>query len=463
MSFFKRIISVIALFLLGTLILYGGTLVLQQKAEDKPQTAFNREETLYFWYTDESMTQFVNSAAVTFGEKEQVRVIPMLTSGNEYLERIYDASIEGKQFPDVYLLGHDQLEKAYLSGVASKIEDVSAICTDYYFPKAAISSVTYHDEKIAYPLSFETSILLYNEDYLLDWARQRAYYELTHVCSTDPETGEETESLIEGYEPSAEEIWVKTEECFARAIPGSLEDILFLADTFDVPEQVEGIMKWDVSDIFYNYWIVGDSISVGGECGDEENTISINNERTLACLQAYTALNQFFYIEPESVTYESVVQDFLEGKIVYTIATSDIISRLQEAENRGELNFHYGVSTMPDVSSELPGRSMSTTNCVVVNGFSEHSENANKFAAFLVKNMANSFYEKTGKLPALLGAEGGTGMADIFRLEYADSIPLPKMMKTSNYWVILERVFSKAWQGVDVTALLQEMEILTTY
>lgn len=463
MSFFKRIISVIALFLLGTLILYGGTLVLQKKAEDKPQTAFNREETLYFWYTDESMTQFVNSAAVTFGEKEQVRVIPMLTSGNEYLERIYDASIEGKQFPDVYLLGHDQLEKAYLSGVASKIEDVSAICTDYYFPKAAISSVTYHDEKIAYPLSFETSILLYNEDYLLDWARQRAYYELTHVCSTDPETGEETESLIEGYEPSAEEIRVKTEECFARAIPGSLEDILFLADTFDVPEQVEGIMKWDVSDIFYNYWIVGDSISVGGECGDEENTISINNEKTLACLQAYTALNQFFYIEPESVTYESVVQDFLEGKIVYTIATSDIISRLQEAENRGELNFRYGISTMPDVSSELPGRSMSTTNCVVINGFSEHSENANKFAAFLVKNMANSFYEKTGKLPALLGAEGGTGMADIFRLEYADSIPLPKMMKTSNYWVILERVFSKAWQGVDVTALLQEMEILTTY
>lgn len=118
---------------------------------------------------------------------------------------------------------------------------------------------------------------------------------------------------------------------------------------------------------------------------------------------------------------------------------------------------------MPDVSSTLPGRSMSTTGTVVVNGFSEHAENANKFAAFLVKDQAGGFFEKTGKLPAVYEEAKEPGMADIFRLEYADSIPLPKMMKTGNFWVILERVFSKAWQGVDVTALLQEMEILTTY
>ena len=463
MSFRKRLYSVAAIVLLGSLVVCGSTFTLQVGEGNQPQTAFRREETLYFWYTDEAMTQYINSAAVAFGEQEKVRVIPVLTSGNEYLEQIYDASLEGKQFPDAYILGHDQLEKAYLSGVASKITDPSGICSEQYFPKAAISSVTYHGAKIAYPLSFETSVLLYNEDYLRTWAEQRAYYELTHQLTEDPETGEQTDTLIEDYEPSAEDIAAKANECFADAIPGSLEDILFLADTFDVPEQVEGIMKWDVSDIFYNYWIVGDSITVGGECGDEEENISINNAKTLECLNAYTALNQFFFIEPETVTYESVVQDFLDGKIVYTIVTSDIIRTLQEAEERGELSFHYGVSTMPDVSSTLPGRSMSTTGTVVVNGFSEHAENANKFAAFLVKDQAGGFFEKTGKLPAVYEEAKEPGMADIFRLEYADSIPLPKMMKTGNFWVILERVFSKAWQGVDVTALLQEMEILTTY
>lgn len=459
MSFRKRFYSVVTIVLLGVLVIYGSTFALSVE-EEGPQTAFQREETLYFWYTDEALTQYINSAAVAFGEQEKVRVIPVLTSGNEYLEQIYEASLEGKQFPDAYLLGHDQLEKAYLSGIASKITDPQGICTEENFPKAALSSVSYHGAKIAYPLSFETSVLLYNEDYLQTWAEQRAYYELTHQLTEDPETGEQVDTPIEGYEPSAEEIAEKAKECYLDSIPDSLDDILYLADTFDVPEQVEGIMKWDVSDIFYNYWIVGDCISVGGECGDEAANISINNAETLECLKAYTALNQFFFIEPETVTYESVVQDFLDGKIVYTIVTSDIIRTLQEA---GELPFHYGVSTMPDVSSTLPGRSMSTTGTVVVNGFSEHAENANKFAAFLVKNQAGGFFEKTGKLPAVYDQTKEAGMEDIFRLEYADSIPLPKMMKTSNFWVILERVFSKAWQGGDVTALLQEMEILTTY
>lgn len=460
MSYRKRFYSVVAVLFLGVLVVYGSTFALQNQ-KDQPQTAFRREETIYFWYTDDSLTQYISAAAVAFGEQEQVRVIPVLKAGNEYLEKIYQASLEAKEYPDVFLLGHDQLEKAYLSGVASKIIDSANLCAEDNFPKAALSSVTYHGEKIAYPLSFETSVLLYNEDYLRTWAEQRAFYELTHQMTEDPETEEWVETPIEGYEPTAEELAEKAEECYTNAIPNSLDDILFLADTFDVPEQVEGIMKWDVSDIFYNYWIVGNSIIVGGECGDEDSNISINNPKTLECLNAYTALNQFFFIEPETVTYESTVQDFLDGKLVYTIATSDIIRRLQEAEASGELTFHYGISTMPDVSDTLPGRSMSTTNTVVVNGFSEHAENANKFAAFLVKDSAGDFYEKTGKLASIYDATGEQGMADIFRLEYADSIPLPKMMKTSNYWVILERVFSKAWQGADVTALLQEMEILT--
>ena len=45
-------------------------------------------------------------------------------------------------------------------------------------------------------------------------------------------------------------------------------------------------------------------------------------------------------------------------------------------------------------------------------------------------------------------------------MEYADSAPLPKMMETGHYWLLLERLFSKAWTGTDVTALLQELEIL---
>lgn len=42
-----------------------------------------------------------------------------------------------------------------------------------------------------------------------------------------------------------------------------------IADTFDAPEGVEGVMKWDVNNIFYNYWIVGNYMIVGGDPGDD--------------------------------------------------------------------------------------------------------------------------------------------------------------------------------------------------
>lgn len=49
-----------------------------------------------------------------------------------------------------------------------------------------------------------------------------------------------------------------------------MDDLLNIADTFDAPEGVEGVMKWDVNNIFYNYWIVGNYMIVGGDPGMTE-------------------------------------------------------------------------------------------------------------------------------------------------------------------------------------------------
>ena len=75
------------------------------------------KETIRFWYADESLSDYVNSAAVAYGEKVDVRVIPELVSESQYLEAINNATIREDVFPDIYLINHDSLEKAYLSGL----------------------------------------------------------------------------------------------------------------------------------------------------------------------------------------------------------------------------------------------------------------------------------------------------------------------------------------------------------
>ncbi len=450
----KRLIAVAAVLVMAAAVLYGSTFVTGDTEEtDASLTWKTEKETIYFWYSDDNMTNFINSAAVSFGEREGVRVIPVLTSESEYLEAISRACADSAQVPDVYLVGHDSLEKAYLAGLATQIQDVAGICNEANFPPAALSAVSYQGMRVAYPLCFETSALICNETYLREWASQIANKELLEAGQAQDNPQEDSAGIAVDPEQLAQ----KTEQYFQNAIPHTVDDILQIADTFDVPEGVTGIMEWDVSDIFYNYWIVGNYMVVGGDAGDDASQIHINNPETIQCLEVYKALNQFFSMESDSMDYETVIEDFCQGRIVFTIATSDVAARLAQAQADGEMGFAYCAAPLPQVNAELKSRTMSVTTAVAVNSYSENEELANRFAAYLVDECAEALYDRTGKVPAKLGADEDDAVLRVFKQAYADSIPLPKMMQTGNFWVQLESLFSKVWNGADVTTLVQEL------
>lgn len=443
MGFGKRLAAAAVVIVFGAAVLYGSIQVPASAVSDgdDPDIWHNKKETIYFWYSDDNLSNFINNAAVSFNERENVRVIPVLTSANEYLEAVNSASLHSSQVPDAYIVSHDSLEKAYLAGLATQIQDAEGVCGSDNFPAAALSAVSYHGKLVAYPLSFDASALVYNDTYLAQWAWQAAEQELVAA-------GIPTDEMA---------VATKAEEYFGNAVPAAIDDILSVANSFDLPEGVEGVLKWAVSDIFYNYWFVGNYMIVGDDAGDNEELIDIDNEETVQCLEVYKALNQFFYIEPDTATYDSVLQDFIDGKIVFTIVTTDAAKRLADAKEQGIIEFEYGIARLPDVSRELKSRAMSVTSTVVVNGYSEHKELANRFAAYLVDECADSLYERSGKVSANLNANSDNGDLQVFRQEYADSVPLPKMMRTENFWLQLEGLFSKVWNGADVTELVKEL------
>ena len=101
---------------------------------------------------------------------------------------------------------------------------------------------------------------------------------------------------------------------------------------------------------------------------------------------------------------------------------------------------------------------MSVTTAVAVNGYSSHQELANEFAAYLVQDCAEMLYDRTGKLPAGVHALPENKAVQTFLAEYADSVPLPKMMSTANYWIQLEVLFARVWNGGDVRELVRELQ-----
>ena len=253
------------------------------------------------------------------------------------------------------------------------------------------------------------------------------------------------------HEFSEEEIAERVWEC----LPDTIAELEEFADSYNAPEQVEAVFKWDVSDILYNYSFAGDHLIVGGENGDNPDRIDIYNLETLQCLTTFQNLNQFFSIETRDVDYESVMQDFLDGKIVFTVAGTEAVNRMAQAKEDGSFAYEYGFYSMPDMTEELKSRSLSITTCVAINGYTEFKEQANDFAWFLINDWTNGLklQESTGKMPVYGFPEHDENYT--FIGSYHESMPIPKMMTTGNFWVQMEIAFTNIWEGGDVNALLK--------
>ena len=420
MNLRKRWISVLVVILVLAAMIAGITLL--TPVSDGMNLLDWHKETIHLWYTDDSLTDYLNNKALDFYNATDVRVETRLVSGLEYLEAINQASLSDEETtPDVYILSNDSLEKAYLAGLATPINNTKILEDSTLFSQAARNAVSYHGNYVGYPLYFETSALLYNKTYLNQIATEAGL--------------ENADSLI----------------------PSSIADILTIADQYSTPENVEYFFRWDVSDIFYNYFFIGNYISVGGDAGDDKSHIDIYNTQSIASLKVYQEMNQFFYIDTKDCSYDSVIQEFLDGKTIYTIATSDCLKRLEEASGKGEFDYEYGIAKLPDINQDMITRGMSVTNALVINGYSEQKDIANQFVEFLSEQGSEDLYEMTGKLPARLQTSYEDDRQLAFVQNYIDSVPIPKLAETSNFWVELEICFAKVWDGADANTELRSL------
>ena len=82
-------------------------------------------------------------------------------------------------------------------------------------------------------------------------------------------------------------------------------------------------------------------------------------------------------------------------------------------------------------------------------------ELANRFATYLTTEYLDNFYTRTGKTASSYHAAYENFWLNAFRSEYEKSIPMPKMIETSNFWIQLEILFSRVWNGENINDLVR--------
>ena len=454
--------------------------------ETAGQRVAEDDGSLTLWYSDDALTEYLTSVALSFQQDQGIKVNIILKDGVQFLETINAVSVKpaterDEPLPDLYITSHDNLLRAYLAGLASPITDPAGVVTDAMYPQTALDAVSCYDHYVGYPLYYETNFLLYNKTYMASIAQNKieadadlaegmeATNELLENGPPEEEAETETDAVDdvqtevseeEMSDPMGEEDAVADPEVLeklATMIPASIEDIKTFANNYDAPEAVESVFKWDVSDIFYNYFFVGNYMDVGGPHGDNAAIFNIYNSQAVESLREYQEMNQFFSIDTKVDSYDKILQDFIDGKMVFTVATTDAIKRIHEAQKAGDFEFEYGVSTLPDISSLLKARGLSVTDAVAVNGYSDKKPDANRFATYLVNYKAQDLYAKSGKVSCSKAVEYEDAEISKTMDEYERSVPLPKMVEAANYWVQLEIAFTKVWNGADPDETLKEL------
>ena len=195
-------------------------------------------------------------------------------------------------------------------------------------------------------------------------------------------------------------------------------------------------------------------MNLGGETGDDPAQVELDAEEVKDCLAYYQSLNAFFAIDADEVTTDRVLQEFIDGKTVYTIAKTDAIARL-DAADQGDF---YGIAQVPNLTAELPTKGLSVTNSVVVNAYSRERDTAKKFARFLTYDKAEELYALSNKMPVRLGIQYENPEISILLDQYENSVEVPKLTDLSNYWIEMEIAFANIWKGNDVDT---EVEAVT--
>lgn len=366
--------------------------------------------TLNLWYTDEYMQNYFDYAIEKFeDENPGIKVVPKLSAAANYLENVNSNSIMQSNVVDVYMLPSENLEQAYLAGLALPYEPDETVYTTDNYSETAIHAVTYKGRRVAYPLCFDSAFLVYNHAY------------------TDK-------------------------------APATFDELLDFANNFEVEDgnnigaQLEQVLIWNVSDVLMNYQFMSGSFQIGGADGDDRDDITVYHANVIKGLEYYKSLSDFFAVDRKTITDEEVVEYFISGKAAFTITNTAGLTKLHAA------GMDFGVCAMPDIMATLPSSALATTQVLVVNPYSKNIEAAEKLVLALSYDYTDDFYVKTGFFPARFNWNYDSKMVEGVYENYADSVTKAKIMNLGDLYVRLEILLHNIWDDGNTEELLMEFQ-----
>lgn len=334
-----------------------------------------------FWYTDDTYTEFFSQAALAYYEKTGIKVNVQRQETLDYIGTVYDATMGGEAFPDVYLIAGDNLEEVYRYGLAAEnkkgLDGVD-------MAKNAVAAATYRDKLLGYPLGYNTCVFVYQTDYF-------------------------------------------------ETAPNSLQALIDYSNQNEPPENVEYLLEWDVNDAFYDFPFISNSVTFEKT---EPEVLNVIYDQTLyqQDLDYFATILQSFSIDKETVSEESILDNFRNGRTLSALIDTSSLKQLE--------GYGYSLMKIPALNETLPAYPCATTDMLVVNDFSDRGDAAADFAHFATVTMAEQLHALSGHYSVIPPKEPDW-VEQVAYESYESAILAPNSVDARDFWVALEETISK--------------------
>lgn len=419
----SRIIAAVAMCLIGAIIINTAIshkkVILEEEKKSEESIESQKDETIQIWYTYSKYKDYIEQAVDAYKKQtgSEFNVNINFISDTGYFDYIKDKSLNGEG-PDMFIMGSEYLEKAYLLGILEPNYNTKTYNKDNY-ANNAIMEVSYGTEMYGYPLGFDVSAFVVNNTYSKDTIN----------------TFEDIKAYADSFNDKSED---------ALGDDASLEET---KDDID-HSKIRGILDWDVNSLLYNYGFIGSYISF--KDGDKVK-VDMNNDQAVEAASKYLLLKDYFSPTNEN-TYAHVIDGFAKGETVFVLASTDIIKSISQTE------IDYSVFGMPDLTADIKCSGLSYTDILAVNPRSQNHEDSIALADFISNEYAKNMYEICGIISCKRNIEYDNEHVKEFYTAYEDSIMMPNLLITEDYYLIMESALKGIWQGDDIKESLDKLQ-----
>ena len=234
----------------------------------------------------------------------------------------------------------------------------------------------------------------------------------------------------------------------------------------DVPATWEGLAEWSkkfnasnpgkygfVMDVGSGYYTIVFTTAEGnrlfGPSGTDTTNTNINSAASVKGMKFFQSMRSALDVPAADLDTSTADAAFQSGTAAMHITGLWNVVPFEEA------GIDFGVTTLPALPGDKnPCASFSGTRAMFVSAYSDHPDEANDFAAFLLTpEMQKLRFDCTGTVPSI-SVEVSSPYLEGFMKQLQFAFPMPSIPEMGMYWEAMNNASKNIWDGADVKAEL---------